>query len=291
MRPDEYDYEDEGVVPTQGPAVPAPSDNKPPMDNINQGTVAIESQRAIAEAQGKLIIAKKFPRDPISCYAKIMESCQRPDFAEEAFFSFPRGGQKVEGPTIRFAEELARSWGNVEYGIKELSRDDGKSEMQAYAWDTETNTLSVQNFTNPHLREVRGKMVALTTERDIYELNANMAARRLRARILSVLPSYIVEDAIKECKKTLAGKNDTPLIDRVNKMVTMFKKFGVSAAQIEKRLGRPIDTMSTEDLVDYTGIYNSLKGGMTKPSEWFAAAAEPTELDAKLNGLTGETKV
>lgn len=289
MRPEEY-YEDEGVV-TTGPAAPAMPDNKPPTDAINQGTVAIESQRAVAEAQGKLIIAKRFPRDPIACYAKIMESCQRPDFAGDAFFSFPRGGQKVEGPTIRFAEELARCWGNVEYGIKELSRDDGKSEMQAYAWDTETNTLSVQNFTNPHLREVKGKMVALTSERDIYELNANMAARRLRARILAVLPSYIVEDAIKECKKTIAGKNDTPLIDRVNKMVTMFKKFGVSAAQIEKRLGRPIDTMSTDDLVDYTGIYNSLKSGMTKPSEWFATAAEPSELDEKLKDLTGESKV
>ena len=290
MRPEE-DFETEVNVYT-GPAPEAsfPS-NKPPTDNINQGTVAIESQRAIAEAQGKLVIAKKFPRDPIACYAKIMESCQRPDFANEAFFSFPRGGQKVEGPTIRFAEELARCWGNIEYGIKELSQDDGESEMQAYAWDMETNTMSVQNFTNPHMREVKGKMVTLTVQRDIYENNANMGARRLRARILSVLPSYIVEDAVKECKKTIAGKNDTPLIDRVNKMVTLFKKFGVSSAQIEKRLGRKIDTMTTDDLVDYTGIYNSLKNGMSKPSEWFATAAEPSELDGKLKELTGDVQV
>lgn len=290
MRPEE-EYENEVGVYTGPAPEPAFPSNKTPTDNINQGTVAIESQRAIAEAQGKLVIAKKFPRDPIACYAKIMESCQRPDFANEAFFSFPRGGQKVEGPTIRFAEELARCWGNIEYGIKELSQDDGESEMQAYAWDMETNTMSVQNFTNPHMREVKGKMVMLTVQRDIYENNANMGARRLRARILSVLPSYLVEDAIKECKKTIAGKNDTPLIDRVNKMVTLFKKFGVSSAQIEKRLGRKIDTMTTDDLVDYTGIYNSLKNGMSKPSEWFATAAEPSELDGKLKELTGDVQV
>lgn len=290
MRPEE-EYENEVGVYTGPAPEPAFPSNKTPTDNINQGTVAIESQRAIAEAQGKLVIAKKFPRDPIACYAKIMESCQRPDFANEAFFSFPRGGQKVEGPTIRFAEELARCWGNIEYGIKELSQDDGESEMQAYAWDMETNTMSVQNFTNPHMREVKGKMVMLTVQRDIYENNANMGARRLRARILSVLPSYLVEDAIKECKKTIAGKNDTPLIDRVNKMVTLFKKFGVSSAQIEKRLGRKIDTMTTDDLVDYTGIYNSLKNGMSKPSEWFATATEPSELDGKLKELTGDVQV
>ena len=33
------------------------------MDKINQGTVAIEASRAIAEAQGKLVIAKRFPRN------------------------------------------------------------------------------------------------------------------------------------------------------------------------------------------------------------------------------------
>ena len=123
------------------------------MDKINQGTVAIEASRAIAEAQGKLVIAKRFPRDEVEAYAKAMEACQRPTMAAKAFYSFPRGGQTVEGPTIRFAEELARCWGNIDYGIKELSQDDGKSEMQAYAWDLETNAQSVQNFSNPHQRE------------------------------------------------------------------------------------------------------------------------------------------
>ena len=37
-----------------------PNANGANFDNINQGTVAVESSRAIAEAQGKLIIAKKF---------------------------------------------------------------------------------------------------------------------------------------------------------------------------------------------------------------------------------------
>ena len=206
------------------------------LDNINQGTVAIEASRAIAEAQGKLVIAKKFPRNEIAAYAKAMEACQRPTMAAKAFYSFPRGGQTVEGPTIRFAEELARCWGNIDYGIKELSQDDGKSEMQAYAWDLETNAQSVQNFTNPHQREQGKKMVTLTSQRDIYENNANMATRRLRSRILAILPSWFVEDAITECKKTLAGENDTPLIDRVKNMVVKFAKMGVTQDQIEKRL-------------------------------------------------------
>ena len=254
------------------------------MDNINQGTVAIEASRAIAEAQGKLVIAKKFPRNEIAAYAKAMEACQRPTMAAKAFYSFPRSGQTVEGPTIRFAEELARCWGNIDYGIKELSQDDGKSEMQAYAWDLETNAQSVQNFTNPHQREQGKKMVTLTSQRDIYENNANMATRRLRSRILAILPSWFVEDAITECKKTLAGKNDTPLIDRVKNMVVQFAKMGVTQEQIEKRLNKKIDTMNADDFVEFIGIYNAIKQGESKIADWFEAEKVASELTNELNG-------
>lgn len=254
------------------------------LDNINQGTVAIEASRAIAEAQGKLVIAKRFPRDEVQAYAKAMEACQRPTMAEKAFYSFPRGGQTVEGPTIRFAEELARCWGNIDYGIKELSQDEGKSEMQAYAWDLETNAQSIQNFTNPHQREVGKKMQTLTSLRDIYENNANMATRRLRSRILAILPSWFVEDAIAECKKTLAGQNETPLVDRVKKMVVQFAKLGVTQEQIESRLKRKIDTMNADDFVEYIGIYNAIKQGESKIAEWFEAEKVASDLTDALKG-------
>lgn len=252
------------------------------LDKINQGTVAIEVSRAIAEAQGKLVMAKRSPRNEVAAYAKAIEACQRPNMAEKAFYAFPRAGQTVEGPTIRFAEELARCWGNMDYGIKELSQDDGKSEMQAYAWDLETNTQSVQNFTNPHQRERDHKMVVLTSQRDIYENNANMATRRLRARILAILPSWFVEDCIAECKKTLAGQNDTPLVDRVKKMVVQFAKLGVTQEQIEHRLKRKIDTMNADDFTEYIGIYNAIKQNESKVSDWFEAEKEASELTAAL---------
>lgn len=254
------------------------------MENINQGTVAIEASRAIAEAQGKLVIAKRFPRDEVQAYNRVAQACQRKGIAEKAFYSYNRGGGTVSGPTIRFAEELARCWGNIDYGIKELSQDDGKSEMQAYAWDLETNAQSVQNFTNPHIREVGGKAKLLTSQRDIYEINANMGARRLRSRILAILPTDLVDMAIAECKKTLAGNNDEPLIDRVKKMVVAFGKIGVTQEQIEKRLNRKVDTMTVDDFTDYVGIYNAIKQGESKISEWFEAEKVASDLTDALKG-------
>lgn len=250
-------------------------------DKINQGTVAVESSRAIAEAQGKLIMAKRFPRNYIESYAKAIEACQRKGFAEKAFFNYPRGGQTVTGVTIRFAEEMARCYGNLDYGIKEMSHEEGKSEMQAYCWDLETNTISSQNFTVEHIMETKQGNRKLTSQRDIYEKTANDGARRLRSRILAILPPDLVEDCIIKCKETLAGNSEMPLIDKIKNMVTAFSKLGVTKEMLEKRLGHTVETVNTDELTEYIGIYNGLKQKETTVSDWFEqpkTASQMTEL-------------
>lgn len=257
--------------------------NSLPTEKINQGTVAIEASRAVAEAQGKLLIAKKFPRNETEAFAKAIQSCQRPGLASKAFYSYPRGKETVTGVTIRFAEELARCYGNLDYGIKELSNSDGQSEMQAYCWDLETNTMSLQNFTNKHIRESKYGNTELKSQRDIYELNANMGARRLRSRILAILPPDLVEECIQECRRTLAGDNSTPIIDRINKMVVAFQKIGVSKEQLEKRLNHTVESVTEEELVELNGIYNGIKTKETKVSEWFEQPKTANKLTEVIN--------
>lgn len=211
---------------------------------------------------------------------------------KKAFYSYPRGKETVTGVTIRFAEELARCYGNLDYGIKELSQSEGISEMQAYCWDLETNTMSLQNFTNKHIRETKHGNANLTSQRDIYEINANMGARRLRSRILSILPPDLVEECIMECKKTLKGDNSVPFIDRVNKMVVAFQKIGVTKEQLELKFKHTIESMTEDELLEMSGIYNGIMTKETKVSEWFeqpkSANALSELLDNELKGATDE---
>lgn len=260
--------------PFQRPAMPG---------HANAGAVMIESERAVAEAQGKLVVAKKFPRDQAAAYSAAMEACKRRGLAETAVYSFPRGGQTVSGPSIRLAEELARCWGNIDYGIRELSRKEGVSEMEAYAWDLQTNTISSQKFTVRHIRDKRGGNQALTDERDIYELTANMGGRRLRARILAILPPDLVDDAVKQCAATMAGNSDEPMADRVRRMLRAFDKLGVSQKLIEKRLGHSLDECLPEELAELQQIHNSVRDGMTRPADWFASEAETEAAGAVAN--------
>lgn len=273
-------------ITTSTPALPVNPFARGGSEHLNAGTVEIESSRAIAEAQGKLVIAKRFPRDEARAYAKIIESCKRKGLADEATYAFDRGGQTVSGPSIRLAEELARAWGNIDYGIRELSRKDGVSEMEAYAWDLETNTSSSQKFSVRHWRDTKNGGYAIKDERDIYELTANHGARRLRARVLAILPPDLVEAALAECKLTMAGKSDEPIADRVRKMIRAFEKFGVTAPMIELRLGHTLDAVLPDELSDLVGIFNSLKSGMSKAGDWFGGAKPAPEASNILEGDT-----
>lgn len=256
-------------------------------EHVNAGTIEIESARAIAEAQGKLVIAKRFPRNEALAFDEAMQACRRSGLAEDAFWSFPRGRETITGSSIHLARELARVWGNIEYNIRELSRKDGVSEMQAFAWDLQTNTLVTQNFTVRHWRDTKAGGYALTDERDIYELTANQGARRLRSCIFGVLPSDLVRAAEDECRKTLAGSNEEPIKDRIRKTTSAFAKLGVTAAMIEARLGHSLDAVLPEELGELRSIYTSIKNGVTKAGEWFGGVKP--ERETATDVLEGDT--
>jgi hypothetical protein len=60
-----------------------------------------EQQRAIAETQAAMIIAKRFPRNQIEAMDRILQAFTRPTLAEHALYSYSRGGSDITGPSIR----------------------------------------------------------------------------------------------------------------------------------------------------------------------------------------------
>jgi len=237
---------------------------------VTTSTTEIVSNKQMQEIQAAMTIAKKFPRDEIDACNRIRKSCQRKSLAEKAEYSYPRGGKRVTGASIRLAESVAQHWGNIDYGLVELSRNYGSSEMMAYAWDLETNTRRTQVFTVQHIREKKGGNTKLTDPRDIYEMTSNLGARRVRACILAVIPGDVVEDAVNTCHETLKGSHKDPLIDRAKKMVAVFDdEFSVKKEMIEEYFGYNLEALSEIDYAELISIYNSLKDGMSKRSDWF----------------------
>lgn len=258
----------------------------------------IERSRAIQEVQGAMIIAKRFPRDTTSAFSRIIEACKRPSLAKAALYSYPRGGETVTGASIRLAEVMAQNYGNLEFGIREIERQNGRSIAESYCWDLETNVKQSKIFEVPHEIHTKKGVKKLTDERDVYEKVANMGARRLRACILGIIPADIREDAEARCKRTLAEGGGEPIAERIKKMVLAFKDFGVTIEMLEKRLGHKVDLTIGEEIVELTGIYNALRDKQAKRGDFFdfgeeqeqEPAGKAASLSEKLRkGATAET--
>lgn len=244
------------------------------------GALAVaESQRAIAEVQAAMILARQFPRDEQKALDRMLVAFQRQGLAEQALYSYSRGGTEVTGPSIRAAEAIAQNWGNLQFGVRELSQQNGESTVEAFAWDVETNVRQVKVFQVPHVRSKRSGNVKLTDPRDIYEMVANQGARRLRACILGVIPGDIIEAVVEQTDTTLKAKADTSPA-ALKKLVEAFAQYEVTQEMIEKKIQRRLETITPAQIVNLRKIYNSLKDGMSGPWDWFEGVKNPADAAA-----------
>lgn len=242
--------------------------------NFNQMTQfesSPEIARQVAEVQAAITVARRFPRDEAQAMQRVLQSCRRPKLAEQAFYSYNRGGADVSGPSIRLAEELARAWGNIQYGVREVEKTESSTVFEVFCWDLETNIRVDRKFSQDHVRYTKKDgNKALTDSRDIYELVANNAARRLRAVILEVLPSDVIEQATMECEKTLKNDN-VDLKVKIEQMLAKFLALGVTKEMIEARVTQKVETIDMTKIIALGKIYTSLVNGVSSVSDWFKA--------------------
>ena len=254
---------------------------------------AMTSNAAVTSVLASIWIAKQFPRNLAEVTLRMKQACDQPKLAQSATYSYPRGNTTVTGPSIRLAEALIGAWGNAEAGWKEVARHwdpkgaDGSgcnvSECLAYCFDKETNVRREIAFSVPHTRdknEYEGgrkvmKRVALDSERDIYELCANMASRRIRACILQVLPGWLTDEAMEAVKITQENGFKRSKDDILRSLEANFLVYGVTRARLEARLGHKLEEMSVNELRDLSNVYNGIVEGVRKVRDEFPADDQP----------------
>lgn len=257
-------------------------------NNASQAA-AVEHSRAVAEVQAAVTVAQAVPRDLGKVKAEMEFTCQQTAVASAAFYSLPRSGGTVDGSTVHLARELARIWGNLDYGVRELRRDDdaGESEIQAYAWDQQANGRNTRSFIVPHERMTgrgsakrRDKLIDLG---DIYLNNQNQGARAVRECIFATLPAWFIAEAEKICRQTLENGEGESIESRVRKMLAAFKPFDVTETMISDKLDKPRTAWDAGDLAALATAHGTLSRKEATVEELFP---EPSKVN--VDQLTGE---
>lgn len=266
-----------------------PSDRLPRPGQASSQSTLVEQSRAVAEVAAAVQVAQTFPRDESAAIARMRQACDQKALADRAFYSLPRSGGRVEGSTVHLARELAACWGNVDYGIKELARDDaaGQSEMQAWAWDQQTNVRSSRSFIVPHAR-MSGRGGTKTRERltdlgDIANNNNSVAARAVRETIFTILPVWFRAEAETLAQETLSGKADgKTAAQRAADAVAWFEReFGVTRHQLEEWLSRPVAQWTAQDLGALSVLQSEIKRGEKRVEDEFPRGVTAEEITAE----------
>lgn len=247
---------------------------------VDPGAVAV-AEREKSEVQASIMLAKMSPRHEISSFAKIMKSLERPGLAEKSRYRYPRGKTVVEGPSVVLARELAKCWGNIRSGWRVVSATPTNIHIKGYALDLESNTYteSEDSFTPKIQRKMQDDHGNAITkwvdpdERELRELINKRAALLERNSILKILPADLINDAMEKAKETIriAASSDlkSNKSDSLKKLAKAFSDIGVSPQQIEEYIGCNIEAINDAQLADLREVYNSIKEGAAKVSEFF----------------------
>jgi hypothetical protein len=245
--------------------------------------------REEAEIKAAIVSAKKFPRDEMDSYSKMLKTFSRASLAKDAKYSFPRGGKKVEGPSAPATREMARCWGNIRHGIRVVSIDDDYVHIKGYAIDLETNTSAEAEDKFKRLIFRKGKGWIKPDERDLRELINRRGAIAVRNCILQILPDHVVDDVMQEANATsikhAKGELEKNREDVLKSLVVAFDEFGITSEIIEAKLGHDLKSISPEELTELRGVYKSIKDGNTTRDEHFdVSSREADDLTAKIKG-------
>lgn len=234
--------------------------NLPNKPRASEGSL-VEQTRAAAEVAAAVRVALEFPRDVDQAIVGMKQSMGSLTVAQRAFYEVPNRGA---GGSVHLARELARIWRNLDYGVRELARDDvaGNSEMQAWAWDQENNVRSSRSFLVPHAKDTKAGRKKLDDLADIYLNNQNIGARAVRECIYAIIPDWFIEDAKAIARATIKNGGGVPIADRIRGAISFFAAKKVTQAQLETRVGRRIAKWTEDDLADLSRIGFSIDEGI-----------------------------
>jgi hypothetical protein len=254
--------------------------------NKNEDTTIVVTEQAPeamylitkAEIDGQVATARAFPRSIAAFYKKTEAmACVSEEVAASCTYAVPRDGKTIEGPTIRFAEIVAASYGNIRAAARIVLNDGKMITAQGICHDLENNTC----VTVEVKRRITNKK-GQTYSEDMQVTTGNAACSiALRNAIFRVVPTAMV-DEIWEKTKVVARGTAATLEKRRNGAVAYFESLGVKREQIFAVLEvKGMEEIDLDKLAKLTGFKNAIKQDGIKPDTIFnpKAAEEKPEVD------------
>lgn len=225
-----------------------------------------------SEIDVQIATAKQYPR----VISKVLNDIETlatmdEDTAGSCFYTLRRQGKVIEGASVRMAEIIASSWGNIRVQARIIGNDGKVITAQGVCHDLETNyAASVE--VKRRITDKNGK----TYSEDMQVLTGNAAcAIAMRNALFKVVPTAIIKSVIEKAKKVSVGESMSLETSR-QKMIEYYKTIGVEEKQILDYLSiEKVDEINVDMVVELRGLANAIKEGTTTVQETFEPKVDP----------------
>lgn len=247
-----------------------------------------------SEIDVQIATAKQYPRDINRCINQVRTlSTINEEIAGECFYHLERkgsgDGKVIEGPSVRFAEMVASSYGNLRVQAQIIANDGKFITARGICHDLETNFASAVEVQR-RITDKNGR----TYNDDMQVVTGNAAcAIAFRNAVFKVVPMALFNPIMDEVKKVIKGDAENLPMKR-QEMINYFATLGVSKEMILFYLNvESVEDITSDMIVTMRGVLNALRGGDTTVEESFVKPYKEKEAakKAKEKGASVKDKV
>lgn len=244
-----------------------------------------------AEIDTQIATAKQYPRDIQQALNRIKSiATLDTETAEDCFYALRRQGSLIEGVSVRLAEIIAGSWGNLRVQTRIVGNDGKTITAQGICHDLETN-VAVSVEVKRRITDKYGKIYS----EDMQVTTGNAASSiAFRNAVLKVVPKAVTKRVVDEIKQVALGKS-IDLETRRQNMLAYFAKLGVTQAEILQYCGvKNIEDIDASMVFELSGLKNAIKEGTTTVQETFkqhTADSDAIAAEARKKSEAAQKKV
>lgn len=243
-----------------------------------------------SEIEAMVDTAHKYPRSIKTFEADALTMATiDAETAQSMFYTVPRGGKHIIGPSVRLAEIMATAWGNLRFGARIVSIDHEFVTAQGFCFDLQKNTGATE--------EVKRRITNKKGERfneDMIQVTCNAACSLARRNaIVRVIPRVYVDKVFAASRDVAIGKGES-MDSRRSRAMEGLKKFGLTEERVLATINKPsAKDMDVDDLATLYALVQSVKNGDKTLEEAFPEPestpdAEPKKPSSK--GAAAKTK-
>ena len=252
--------------------------------NVSQSTMLEALNRSEVDMQ--IATAKAYPRDVKKSLERIKEMAKADEeTANGCFYHLSRGGDEINGVSVRMAEIIASCWGNLRVQSRIIGNDGRTITAQGVCHDLESNlAVSVEVK-----RKITGKN-GQTFSEDMQVVTGNAAcAIAFRNAVLKVVPKAITQGVINEVQEE--AKKNIDLAKNRQQCVGYFVSLGVAETQLFEFLGiNKMEEITVDMIMNLRGIATAIKEGTTTVQETFVKPADEKAAAAKAKEKAEDAK-